>query len=170
MLISEPLYLSGRSADVVLSEIRPTKLAPDALRSVNVLLDELLWMILSTSRSFATEQLKIGFTKLLPNPLGKEALLEAEVELKAYWDRTRDAPSRPYVDNIQDFPLHPAFEVRSLSNLSRFLHFSAPLAHILALFSSPQFIFVICPYSNRSLPPYLLPARVSKLDSLHNSC
>ena len=97
-------------------------------------------------------------------------LLEAEVELKAYWDRTRDAPSRPYVDNIQDFPLHPAFEVRSLSNLSRFLHFSAPLAHILALFSSPQFIFVICPYSNRSLPPYLLPARVSKLDSLHNSC
>ncbi|KAI5119590.1 hypothetical protein M0805_005762 [Coniferiporia weirii] len=109
-----PMYLSPRSADVVLSEIRPTKLAPEALRSVNVLLDELLWMILSTARSFSTEQLKAGMNRLLPTALGKEALLEAEVELKAYWDRTTGAPSRPYAENAQEFPLQPAFELLRL--------------------------------------------------------
>lgn len=111
MIHPAPVYLSPRSADVVLSEIRPTKLAPDALRSVNVLLDELMWMLLSTSRSFATDQLKSALGKLLPTVLGKEALLEAEVELHAYWERTPDKPPRPYTENAQDFPTHPAFEV-----------------------------------------------------------
>ena len=111
MFCTAPVYLSPRSADVVLSEIRPTKLAPDALRSVNVLLDELMWMILSTARSFATDQIKSALGKLLPTILGKEALLEAEVELHAYWDRTTDHPSRPYAENTQDFPIQPAFEV-----------------------------------------------------------
>ncbi|EJD01530.1 uncharacterized protein FOMMEDRAFT_126526 [Fomitiporia mediterranea MF3/22] len=109
-----PLYLSPRSADVVLSEIRPTKLAPEALRSVNVLLDELLWMILSMARSFATDQLKGALSKLLPTSLGKEALLEAEVELRAYWDRTSNHPSRPYAENSQEFPIQPAFELLRL--------------------------------------------------------
>ncbi|KAL5487695.1 hypothetical protein ACEPAI_5803 [Sanghuangporus weigelae] len=109
-----PLYLSPRSADVVLSEIRPTRLSPDALRSVNVLLDELLWMILSMARSFATDQLKAAWSKLLPTSLGKEALLEAEVELRAYWDRTTNAPSRSYTENSQEFPIQPAFELLRL--------------------------------------------------------
>ena len=114
-----PLYLSPRSADVVLSEIRPTKLAPDALRSVNVLLDELMWMILSTARSFATDQVKSALSKLLPTILGKEALLEAEVELHAYWERTTDKPSRPYAENTQEFPIQPAFEVCLIFQFSR---------------------------------------------------
>lgn len=84
---------------------------------MNVLLDELLWMILSTARSFATDQLKAALSKLLPTPLGKEALLEAEVELRAYWDRTSTPPSRPYTENSQEFPIQPAFEVRNLSYL-----------------------------------------------------
>lgn len=107
-----PTYLSTRAADVVLSDIRPTKLAHDALRSINVLLDELLWMILSNARSFSTEQLKLSMSRLLPTPLGKEALLEAEVELKAYWDRTAAPPSRTYTENAPEFPIQPAFEVR----------------------------------------------------------
>lgn len=110
-----PVYLSPRSADVVLSEIRPTKLAPEALRSVNVLLDELLWMILSMARSFATDQLKAALSKLLPSSLGKEALLEAEVELRAYWDRTTGgAPSQRYTENTQEFPIQPSFELLRL--------------------------------------------------------
>ena len=121
-IFAAPLYLSPRSADVVLSEIRPTRLAPDALRSVNVLLDELLWMILSMARSFATDQLKAALSKLLPTSLGKEALLEAEVELRAYWDRTSNAPSRPYSENPQEFPIQPAFEVRTHPPLYSYHH------------------------------------------------
>ena len=70
-------------------------------------------MILSMARSFATDQLKAALSKLLPTSLGKEALLEAEVELRSYWDRTSNAPSRPYSENPQEFPIQPAFEVRT---------------------------------------------------------
>lgn len=103
----------------MLSEIRPTKLTAEALRSVNVLLDELLWMILSSARSFSTDQLKAALNKILSTPLGKDALLEAEVELRAYWDRTAStAPVPSYVENVQDFPVQPAYEVcRSLSHV-----------------------------------------------------
>ncbi|TDL29649.1 hypothetical protein BD410DRAFT_33872 [Rickenella mellea] len=114
-----PTYLTSRSADVILSDVRPTKLRIDALQSINVLLDELLWLILSASRSFFTEKLKSGLLKVLPTTLGKEALLEAEVELRAYWERTSSAnvntvSPRPSEDNPQDFPLQPAFQLLRL--------------------------------------------------------
>lgn len=112
-LFAVPTFLSARSADVILSEIRPTKLNSEAWRSINVLLDELLWLILSAARSFSTEAIKAALLKVLPTPLGKEALLEAEVELRAYWERTASStPSRSYAENVQEFPLQPAYEVR----------------------------------------------------------
>jgi len=107
-----PNYLSARSADVILSEVRPTRMKSEALRSVNVLLDELLWLILGHARSFSTDQLRSGLLKVLPTVLGKSALLEAEVELRAYLDR--NPPSTPLpTDEItrQRFPLQAAFEV-----------------------------------------------------------
>jgi hypothetical protein len=110
-----PNYLSARSADVVLSEVRPTRLKSEALRSINVLLDELLWLILGYARSFSTDRLRSGLLKTLPTALGKDALLEAEVELRAYLDRK--APVAPLPTDeiaIANFPLQPAFEVRCL--------------------------------------------------------
>ena len=87
----------------------------DALRCLNVLLDELLWRILDVTRSLATERLKAGLLKLLPTPLGKEAVLEAEIELRAYLERTSSSTvaSRDVsLDQDNDFPLQPVFEVR----------------------------------------------------------
>ena len=84
--VSAPVYLSGRSADVILSEVRPTRLKPDALQSINGLLDELLFLILKTSKSLSPAKLKDGLLKLLPTPLGKEAVLEAELELRNHRD------------------------------------------------------------------------------------
>lgn len=48
---------------------------------------------------------------LLPTTLGKEALLEAEVELRAYWDRTKP-PRGGLEDDKEVFNLQWAFEVR----------------------------------------------------------
>lgn len=109
---SAPNYLSARSADVILSEVRPTRIKSEALRSVNVLLDEILWLILGCARSFATDRLRTGLLKVLPTGLGKDALLEAEVELRAYIER--NPPMTPiHTDDstVQRFPLQPAFEV-----------------------------------------------------------
>lgn len=107
-----PNYVSARSADVILSEVRPTRMKSEALRSLNVLLDELLWLILGSARSFSTDRLKVGLVRVLPTILGKNALLEAEVELRAYLDRNPSAPVVPVDDlSMQKFPFQMAFEL-----------------------------------------------------------
>lgn len=113
-----PCYLSARSADVILSEVRPTRIKTEALRSVNVLLDELLWLILSYARSFSPDRLRTGLLKVLPTALGKDALLEAEFELRAYIERHSPASPLPTDEaTIKIFPLQQAFEVTSVLSL-----------------------------------------------------
>jgi hypothetical protein len=109
---SGPQYLSSRSSDVILSDIRPIQLKAEALRSINTFLDEFLWNILSTARSLVTDRIKAAVLKILPTSLGKAALLEAEVELKAYWERTNPT-SKPTVvaNDTLDFPLQWSYEV-----------------------------------------------------------
>ncbi|GJE87477.1 hypothetical protein PsYK624_035600 [Phanerochaete sordida] len=102
-------FISSHSADVILSDVRPIKLKLEALRSLNVLLDEFLYTILSTAGSIYTEKLKAGLNKLLPNGLGKAAVTEAEVELKAYWERTA-----PHIPDTEHFDLQWAFELLRL--------------------------------------------------------
>lgn len=87
--------------------MRPIKLKLEALRSINVLLDEFLYKILGAAGSLSTDSLKTGLHKILPTALGKEAVLEAEVELKEYWDR-----NTPHTPSKQDFDLYWSFEVR----------------------------------------------------------
>ncbi|KAI8982769.1 hypothetical protein BD414DRAFT_418879 [Trametes punicea] len=114
--LPSPGYISARSAEVILSDVRPIKLKLEALQCVNVLLDEFLYSILSVSRSLATDKLKAGLLKVLPTNLGKEALLEAEVELKAYWDRTTSARSSSSARNADgsEFDLQWSFELLRL--------------------------------------------------------
>lgn len=113
-----PSYITSRSADVILSDVRPIKLKIDALQSINVLLDELLYTILATSRSLSINKLKAALSKLIPTNLGKEALLEAELELKAYHERTTPPPSSPTQESEGEFDLQWSFEV-STGCLSR---------------------------------------------------
>jgi hypothetical protein len=100
---------------VILSDVRATSITPDALRAVNILLDELLWLILSNARSLDLSRLKTGVLKTIPTQLGKDAILEAEIEIRAYRDKTHSRPrtTRPSEDILSAFPLQEAFEVRS---------------------------------------------------------
>ncbi|KZP13483.1 hypothetical protein FIBSPDRAFT_897397 [Athelia psychrophila] len=105
-------YISQRSADVILSDIRPVKLNVEALRSINVLLDEFLYNILAAARSLATSQLRAGLNKVLPTTLGKEALLEAEMEMRAYVERTGASNASLAVEEQgKEFNLQWAFEL-----------------------------------------------------------
>ncbi|KAF5332010.1 hypothetical protein D9758_014576 [Tetrapyrgos nigripes] len=109
-----PSYISSHSADVILSDIRPIKLKIDALNCINVLLDEFLYSILSAARSLSTDKLRAGLLGVLPTSLGKEALLEAEVELRAYWDRTKKGGNVAVEDDSGTFSLQWAFELLRL--------------------------------------------------------
>ncbi|KAG2013255.1 hypothetical protein CC2G_010186 [Coprinopsis cinerea AmutBmut pab1-1] len=109
---NEPAYISSHSADVILSDIRPFKLKPDALRCINALLDEFLHNVLHASGSLSTDRLRAALLGLLPTSLGKEALLEAEVELRAYWERTAPAGIIPPLeDDTATFHLPWAYEL-----------------------------------------------------------
>jgi hypothetical protein len=92
-----------------LSDVRPVRIAPAALRALNVLLDELLWTVLAHARSLDTDRLHQALRKVLPTSLGKEALLEAEVELRAYLEKSPPISAQPA---DEEFALQYAFEVR----------------------------------------------------------
>ncbi|KAF9450949.1 hypothetical protein P691DRAFT_757736 [Macrolepiota fuliginosa MF-IS2] len=111
-----PSYISSQSADVILSDVRPFKLKTEALHAINALLDEFLYNILNTAGSLLTDRLRAGLLGLLPTSLGKEALLEAEVELRAYWDRTNGegAQVSPLEDDSRTFYLQWSFELLRL--------------------------------------------------------
>lgn len=116
-----PSFISSHSADVILSEVRPIKLKIEALRSINVLLDEFLYNILSTACSLSTDKLRASLLSLLPTTLGKEALLEAEVELRAYWGRIgpQDAIVASPEDSAKTFHLQWVYKVRTVDRRIR---------------------------------------------------
>ncbi|CAE6521337.1 unnamed protein product [Rhizoctonia solani] len=106
-----PAYVSARSANEILSSIRPTRIKSESLRSLNIFLDELLWLILHSARSLATNRLKAGLLQIMPGPVGKDAVLEAEVELRAYRQRFPHlGPEEPGIKQTE-FPLQPTFEL-----------------------------------------------------------
>ncbi|KIK67609.1 hypothetical protein GYMLUDRAFT_785545 [Collybiopsis luxurians FD-317 M1] len=111
---TSPSYISNHSADVILSDIRPIKLKIEGLRCINVFLDEFLYSILKAAHSLTTDKLRAGLLNVLPTPLGKEALLEAEVELRAYWDRTKPSKVGAVDDDSSTFHLQWAFELLRL--------------------------------------------------------
>lgn len=100
---------------MILSEVRPTRIKPEALRAINDFLDELLWLTISSARSFSTVKLKVGLLKVLPTALGKDSVLEAEVELRAYWERNPPTVLAALMSDElsgDDFAVRPAYEVR----------------------------------------------------------
>ena len=112
----DPMYISARSAEVILSDFRPLKLQTDALIFLNLLLDDILANIITSSRSILTDRLKTGLLKTIPTTIGKDALLEAEMELRAYWQRPNAIkPSASQASASEcNFSLPSMIEVRSL--------------------------------------------------------
>lgn len=98
----------------MISDIRPIKLKLEALRSVNVLLDEFLYNLLRTAGSLHTDRLKTSLIKILPTVVGKESVLEAEMELKAYMERSpQPSPMNGGgIDEAEHFDLQWSYEVR----------------------------------------------------------
>jgi len=110
------MYISAHSAEAILSDFRPLKLQTDALSFLNLLLDDILANIISSSRSILTDRLKTGLLKTIPTTIGKDALLEAEMELRAYWQRPNAVkPSSAQLSASEySFSLPSMIEVRGL--------------------------------------------------------
>ncbi len=85
------------------------KLKPEAHRAVNGFLDEFLYKILNSSGSLTTDRLRAGLLTILPTSVGKEAITEAEVELRAFLAGRAKSPADEDKDS---FHLQWSFEVR----------------------------------------------------------
>lgn len=110
------MYISPHSAEAILSDFRPLKLQTDALTFLNLFLDDILANIITSARSILTDRLKTGLLKTVPTTIGKDALLEAEMELRAYWQRPnaiKPSPSQASASE-HNFSLLSMIEVSGL--------------------------------------------------------
>ncbi|GAC93835.1 hypothetical protein PHSY_001400 [Pseudozyma hubeiensis SY62] len=115
-----PAFVSARSANTLISENRPTRIQAETLLVLNGLLDELLLTILTSAKSLATDRIKSdGMLRIFANNLlAKDAVLEAELELRSYVDGKRaegakvplGLMSTSRLDGTDGFPFQSAYK------------------------------------------------------------
>lgn len=106
-------YICQRAANAIISEIGPFRVSTDALQAINQFLDEFIVLLLTCSLSLDLSEIKSVVFSLLPSTLGKNAIVEAELEVKTFtetesidyelYERMRNLGS-----NQSKFPLNEA--------------------------------------------------------------
>ncbi|ORY33772.1 hypothetical protein BCR39DRAFT_267578 [Naematelia encephala] len=98
MTAQQPAYLSASSANALISDLRPTVVSPPALQHINLFLDELLQLLVTSTQSINPYHLRIkGIPAVFSNEtttgestglraLGRSAVGEAEVELRSWYE------------------------------------------------------------------------------------
>ncbi|KAI8337803.1 hypothetical protein BD560DRAFT_450927 [Blakeslea trispora] len=77
-------YICQRAANAIISEIGPYRVSTDALQAINQFLDEFIVLLFTSSLSLDLSQIKSVVFNLLPSTLGKNAIVEAELEVKTF--------------------------------------------------------------------------------------
>lgn len=127
--LETPSYISSRSANSLISFSRPTRIQAITLDNLNKILDELLLLILTSAKSLATDRIKSdGILKVLGGQSGsgsgagallaKNAVLEAELELRSYLEGQRKEGGKMPLglsatsrwDGTEGFPVQSAYK------------------------------------------------------------
>ncbi|KAI9491873.1 hypothetical protein BDB00DRAFT_830991 [Zychaea mexicana] len=82
--VTDARYICQSAANAIISEIGPYRVSNDALQAINQFLDEFLVYLLSSSLSLDLSRIKAVVFTLLPSTLGKNAIVEAELEVKTF--------------------------------------------------------------------------------------
>ncbi|KAK4513670.1 ATP-binding cassette transporter snq2 [Mucor velutinosus] len=104
-------YICQRAANAIISEIGPFRVSTDALQAINQFLDEFIVLLLTCSLSLDLSQIKSVVVSLLPSTLGKNAIVEAELEVKTFTETESidyDLYERMRNLSEKDFPLNEA--------------------------------------------------------------
>ncbi|ORX46561.1 hypothetical protein DM01DRAFT_230829, partial [Hesseltinella vesiculosa] len=88
-------YIGQRAATAIISEAGSYQISSDALQSINQFLDEVLMTLIQRTQSLDLSVVKSHVLNLLPRSLGKNAIVEAELEVKTYSET-----------NAIDYPLY----------------------------------------------------------------
>ncbi|KAI8377985.1 uncharacterized protein BYT42DRAFT_614619 [Radiomyces spectabilis] len=77
-------YICQQAANAIIAEIGTYCVSSDALQAVNQFNDEFLAFLLSSASSFDLSRIKTAVLQLIPATLGKNAIIEAELEIKTF--------------------------------------------------------------------------------------
>ncbi|KAI8083127.1 uncharacterized protein BX664DRAFT_301765 [Halteromyces radiatus] len=77
-------YICQRAANAIISEVGSYRVSTDALLGINQFLDEFLIHLLTNCQSLDLSLIKTSVFNLLPSTLGKNAIVEAELEVKTF--------------------------------------------------------------------------------------
>ncbi|KAI9250508.1 hypothetical protein BDA99DRAFT_522687 [Phascolomyces articulosus] len=82
-------YVCHRAANAIITEVDPLRVSTDALQVINQFLDEFVHLLLSSSQSLDLSRIKTTvLSLLLSSAVGKNAIVEAELQVKSYSEST----------------------------------------------------------------------------------
>lgn len=79
-------YIAQKFANAILSDASSYIISTDGLQALNAFLDELLFILIDTAKGLETSRIKAAVYQTFPTALGKNAIVEAELEAKSYLD------------------------------------------------------------------------------------
>ncbi|KAK5808075.1 hypothetical protein F5H01DRAFT_264625, partial [Linnemannia elongata] len=79
-------YIAQKFANAILADTSSYIISPDGLQALNAFLDELLFILVDTAKGLETTRIKSAVYQIFPTALGKNAIVEAELEAKHYID------------------------------------------------------------------------------------
>ncbi|KAG0354248.1 hypothetical protein BGZ54_001735, partial [Gamsiella multidivaricata] len=82
----EVRYIAQKFANAILADASPYVISNDGLQALNAFLDELLFILIDTAKGLETSRIKASVYQTFPTALGKNAIVEAELEAKSYID------------------------------------------------------------------------------------
>ncbi|KAI7861060.1 hypothetical protein BDC45DRAFT_493430 [Circinella umbellata] len=96
-MIKEARYVCHRAANAIITEVDPLRVSTDALQVINQFLDEFVHLLLSSAQSLDLSRIKTAvFSLLLSSPVGKNAIVEAELQVKSYSESTETIDYEAY--------------------------------------------------------------------------
>uniref|UniRef100_U9U381 Uncharacterized protein n=1 Tax=Rhizophagus irregularis (strain DAOM 181602 / DAOM 197198 / MUCL 43194) TaxID=747089 RepID=U9U381_RHIID len=106
----DTLYISQRAANAIIADVAPYRISSEALSAINNFLDEFLYFLIDSARSLDLIRIKDAISQVLPTSLGKNAIVEAELELKTYVESGNSDHTKEKTIEINPFPLQKVFE------------------------------------------------------------
>ncbi|CAO3665275.1 hypothetical protein G6F70_003017 [Rhizopus microsporus] len=96
-------FVCQRAAHAIIAEAGSIRISNEGLDAINAFIDEFLFILLRACPSTHLDSIKTNIKQLLPNSLGKNALIEADMEISTI----RTKPSTPLdVDTIRTACAH----------------------------------------------------------------
>ncbi|ORX44115.1 hypothetical protein DM01DRAFT_157181 [Hesseltinella vesiculosa] len=110
-------YICQRAANAIISEVGTYRVSNDALLGINQFLDEFLTQLLNHCQSLDLSHIKASVFALLPSSLGKNAIVEAELEVKTFTET--EVIDYDAYERMRTLGQHSAFPTQSCLGLLR---------------------------------------------------